>query len=168
MKKIVLTLICICLASVYCGNVKADDVDNQQNIDTNELTGHWVFEKLEILDSPVNGGQATVKATVMQTRDLQPYAFCFYRALLDLIFISENRLMFESLASPMAEAEYRLIDKDNGATQLEILVLRDGEDVPVPDGGEYLISREGTDRLKIKSGGDCLNGESMACYLKRI
>jgi hypothetical protein len=161
MKKTIIALICICIMPVCWGK--------QHSVVVNELIGMWVFEKMDILDShQANAQNASVKASILQTSDLQPYAFCFYNAILNLNFLPDDRLMFESLGSSQDDAEYRLRVNDDGSTQLEILVRKDGQDVPVPTGNEYLISLEGRDRLKITSGGGCLNGESMVCYLKRI
>ncbi|MDR1258278.1 MAG: hypothetical protein LBK65_03210 [Tannerellaceae bacterium] len=171
MKTFVTTLICICLILICREKTSAVNSSNDQhNIDVNELTGNWVFEKIEIFGSQANAQNHAVKTTIERIPDLQPYSSCFYHAILGLFFISEDRLIFERYdTSSMGETEYRLIPGEGGAALLEIFILREEEDIPVPIGGpEYQISQEGTDRLKITTDATCFSGEVMTCYLKRM
>ncbi|MDR2809852.1 MAG: hypothetical protein LBB84_04755 [Tannerellaceae bacterium] len=166
-KKLFFTLICF-IAISWARPVEAAEANRKQdNIEVNTLIGHWRFEKAEILEKQPNAPHFTVKETISRIADMQTFAFCFYQALTHLDFISENRLMFESLDTPTTETDYRLIPQDNGDTLLEIFIQKEDREIPIPTGFEYKISLAGTDRLAITVETVCLNGEFIAVYLTR-
>jgi hypothetical protein len=137
-------------------------------IEAGNLTGAWFFEKAEILQKQPDAQSYTVKETIDQIADMPAFSFCFHQALTNLVFISENRLSFESLDTPTTETEYRLISLDNGETLLEIFIQKEDQEIPIPTGFEYKISLTGADRLAITVETVCLNGEFIVSYFKRI